>query len=204
QPRKDELYAFDDQSDQTRRLWGLYATRSLGGHEGIDVYYLGYHNDAGPFEQGTEDERRQTFGVRYFGTRNGWDWNWEPMVQVGRFGDSSLFAWTVAAETGYQWSDVVLKPHVLLSTNVASGDSNLNDPGLGTFNPLFPRGSYFSENSIFGPQNFYNAHLFVTVHPSAIWSVTVDYNMFYRFSQSDGVYQPGGFLLRPSRGSDSA
>ena len=68
----------------------------------------------------------------------------------------------------------------MLSANVASGDRDPQRPRPRTFNPLFPRGNYFSEDATLGPLNFYNTHLFLTVHPSPAWSLTADYDLFWR------------------------
>jgi hypothetical protein len=201
-PRKDRPGAFDDTTDTHKALWGVYATGALG-LGSIDVYFLGYRNDHAVFDQGAAREQRDTVGIRYFGSYGGWQWNLEPMVQFGQFGSGALFAWTVASETAYTWSDVKWQPTLKLSVNVASGDRNRSDSDLETFNPLFPRGNYFSEDSILGPYNFYNAHLFLTLHLSEIWSITIDHNWFWRFSSGDGVYGPPGNLVRSGVGSAS-
>jgi Alginate export len=118
------------------------------------------------------------------------------MLQFGELGEADLCAWTLASETGYEWADAPLRPRVALSANVASGDRDPLDPDLETFNPLFPRGNYFSEAAILGPYNFYNAHVFLTLVPRAAWRVTLDHNMFWRLSTDDGVYGPSGRLIR--------
>jgi len=204
-PRKDRTGAFDDSTDDSKALWGIYATRALEwpAPSGADLYYLGYRNDNAVFDQGSGPETRHTLGARLFGNYRGWSWNWEAMIQFGRFGGADLRAWTIASETGYTWSNARLRPRLMLSANIASGDRDPQDPDLQTFNPLFPRGNYFSEDSILGPQNFYNAHLFLTVHPSRQLALTADYDFFWRLSRRDGVYGPNGQLVRSGDGSDA-
>jgi hypothetical protein len=202
-PRRDSKGVFDDSTDDSQRLWGVYATRAPTGTRalGLDAYYIVRENDKLLFDQGRGSEKRQTLGMRWFGTKGAWRWNIEPMVQLGDFGGSPLRAWTLASETGYTWFAPAWKPGVRVSLNVASGDRNRNDPHLQTFHPLYPRGNYFSEDSILGPQNFYNAHVFLTLQPSRICTLTVDYNAFWRLSTGDGVYRPNGSLLRSGEGS---
>lgn len=197
-PRDDRPGAFDDRTDDSRALWGVYGTHPMGAGDprGIDVYYLGYRNDDAVFDQGRASERRHTLGVRYFGAHGPWDWNVEPMVQFGTFGGRELRAWTIASETGYTWSELRWRPRAMLSANIASGDRDPGDADLETFNPLFPRGNYFSEDATLGPQNFFNAHVFLTLHPSRGWSLTGDYDLFWRLSTKDGVYTPSGAVLR--------
>jgi Alginate export len=88
-----------------------------------------------------------------------------------------------------------------LSTNIASGDREATDPDLETFNPLFPRGSYFSETALLGPRNFFNVQPSLTLTPLESVSVTVDMNWFWRLQTKDGLYSPSGQLLRGANGS---
>src|SRR5690606_11826088 len=90
-----------------------------------------------------------------------------------------------------------------LAANLASGDDVLDARDLGTFNPLFPRGNYFSELALLGPRNFYNLHPSVTVKPVEGLSLTVDADFFWRLEREDGVYGPGGGLLRAGARSDA-
>lgn len=204
-PRADTPGAFDDSPDNSRALWGIYSTRRFGPNDeqGVDAYYLGYRHEDAVFDQGRMNELRHTLGVRSFGSRGPWEWNVEPMVQFGRFGQHDLRAWTVAGEIAYNWGDLPWRPRVMLSANIANGDRDPLDPDLETFNPLFPRGNYFSEDATLGPQNFMNAHVFVTVHPSRSWTLIGDYDAFWRMSTDDAVYGPSGSIVRSSGGSDA-
>lgn len=203
-PRAVERGAFDDSADEDQALWGLYAT----GGEGLlplgslDLYYLGFHDETGGFEQGTEEERRHSLGLRFWGGQGGWDWNWEGLYQFGSFGDGDIRAWTLASQTGYTWNNLPWQPRLALSANVASGDDDPDDADLGTFNALFPRGNYFSEAAVLGPRNFFNFHGFLTVVPLENLSLTGDFNAFWRLNTNDGVYGPSGQLIRASSGSD--
>jgi hypothetical protein len=197
---------FDDGIDEDQALWGAYATGAptwMPVGSLIDLYYLGYHNDFGAYEQGVADETRHTVGTRLWGELGGWDWNWETLFQWGSFGTGDILAWGVASDTGYTWREVPWTPRLGLSANVASGDRNPDNPDLQTFNPLFPRGTYFSELALLGPRNFYNLHPFLTVNPRDDLSLTADFDLFWRLETEDGVYNPGGQLLRAGAGSDA-
>lgn len=203
-PRAPNPGAFDDDANDDQALWGLYAT----GGEGmlplgsLDLYYLGFQDDEGTFEQGAEKERRHSVGSRLWGEEGNWDWSWEAIYQFGSFGDGDIRAWTIASETGYTWVDVGWRPRIALSANIASGDGDPGDANLGAFNPLFPRGNYFSEAAVLGPRNFFNLHPFLTVSPAPDWSVTTDVNLFWRLETEDGVYNPSGRLIRGANGGD--
>jgi hypothetical protein len=202
-PRKNESGIFDDSTDDTQALWGLYLTRSPreGRALGLDAYYLVREQDDALYDQGSAAETRRTLGLRFFGSSGGWTWNVEPMVQFGEFGTGQIRAWTIGTETGYTWSDRNWQPSLKVSANIGSGDRDRLAPDLQTFSPLYPRGNYFSEDSILGPQNFYNLHPFLTLRPSSIWALTADYNVFWRMSVGDGVYGPNGSLVRSGEGS---
>ncbi|MEM9012484.1 MAG: alginate export family protein [Pseudomonadota bacterium] len=203
--RDDEAGVFDDDILDEELIWGVYATLDdaplLPGS--AEFFYLGFDENDAVFDQGAADETRHTIGTRLYGSQGRWDWNWEAMAQFGSFGDARIFAWTVASDTGYTFADTPWRPRVALNTNIASGDDDPNDPDLQTFNPLFPRGNYFSEAAVLGPQNFFNAHVFLTVHPTERLTVTADVNSFFRLDTDDAVYAPAGFVIAPGDGSDA-
>ena len=204
QPRALEPGLFDDEADDNQVLWGVYATAGPGPLPlgSLDLYYLGFRDTEGSFEQGTAEETRHSLGLRAWGVEADWDWNWEALYQFGAFGDDDIRAWTVATETGYTLSDLPWKPRFALSANIASGDGDPDNADLGTFNPLFPRGNYFSEAAVLGPRNFFNIHSFLSVKPTPDWSVTTDLNFFWRLETEDGVYSPSGQLIRAAGDRD--
>jgi hypothetical protein len=76
-PRRPRPGVFDDEANEDQALWGVYA---VGGEDrrpfsAIDLYYLGFKDDAGAFAQGTARERRHSIGARFHGAERGWDWN---------------------------------------------------------------------------------------------------------------------------------
>ena len=205
-PSLAETGVFDDGIDDAQALWGVYAVGDtlpwLPFDTSLDLYYLGYENEAGSYDQGTAHELRHTFGARLWGERGAWDWNWELISQFGRFGGGDIRAWSIASETGFQWQ-LPWAPRLGLSANIASGDDDLADRELGTFNPLFPRGNYFSELALLGPRNFFNLHPSVTVNPSERLALSADVDVFWRLQTEDGIYSPSGALLRSGAGSDA-
>lgn len=204
-PRENEPGVFDDGTDTGKALWGFYGTtEDVLLHGGaLDVYYLGYENHSATFAQGSARELRHSVGARYWGEQGNWSWNWEALHQFGNFGNGDIDAWTLATETGYRWQQSHWKPQLRFSINIASGDSDLKDSELGTFNPLFPRGNYFSEAAVFGPRNFYNFHAFLDLQPGDSWSLTADLNFFWRLETADGLYSPSGQLIRGPGDSDA-
>jgi len=70
------------------------------------------------------------------------------VYQFGSFGSGDISAWAAASHTGYTFSTLLFAPRLALKADVASGDGNLQNKKPGTFNALFPRGSYFSETDL--------------------------------------------------------
>ncbi|MFP5514545.1 MAG: alginate export family protein [Alphaproteobacteria bacterium] len=201
---------FDDGRDARRTAWALYATRPInfgwGGSAGLDAYYIGSRNRRASFDAGAGRELRHTVGVRTFGKAAGWDWNWEAMVQFGRFasnssGDGSIRAWSLATDSGYRFTGLPLQPRLGLKANIASGDGDPRDGRLETFNPLFPRAKYFGELTPIGPYNLMNLHPSVDLALSDEFSLSASAIAYWRESLDDGVYDLTGGLLRSGAAS---
>lgn len=190
---------FNDGRDEGRDLAGVQVAlpAPLGR---IEATYLYAEHDARRTVEGTADERRHSFGLRAFGKKSGWFWDWEAVYQTGRFGRGAISAWTLATNTGYRWEDRPLRPEVMLSANIASGDREAGDGRLGTFNALYPNASYFSENAVLGPANFVNLHPYLRLHPASGLRLSADINAYWRASRADGVYGPSGNLIRAPAG----
>jgi hypothetical protein len=197
---------FDDASDGALRLAGAYLTLPLriGRRSGLDAYFLDYHRDLGRFDQGEAEEDRQTWGARFFGRSGNWAWNWEAMLQTGRFGGGRIHAWSIASETSRDFPNVPLRPSFRLRANIVSGDPDPADPDLGTFNPLFPKGNYFGELSPIGPYNIVNLHPDVTLDFGRGFGFSLAGVAYWRESRRDGVYNMPGQLIRSGQASRAA
>jgi hypothetical protein len=197
-PVETDRGIFDDGSDKDRWFWGVYAVSPEGWLRGTtaDIYYLGIDREEAEFDQGIEREVRHSVGTRLFGTAGSLDYNVELVYQSGRFGDGAVRAWTVASDTGYTSADLPLRPRISLKADAASGDRDASNSDLQTFNPLFPKGSYFSETGLIGPSNFYDLHPAVRVQLAQDVDFTLDWCFFWRFSDEDGVYGPSVNLVR--------
>ncbi|MEM9913511.1 MAG: alginate export family protein [Planctomycetota bacterium] len=210
---------WDDASSDQQSLWGIYSTWDLGAfatEAGIDLYYLGFLDDSSTFAQNfggnPAREIRHTFGSRFYGrtpfatdqtTNTVLDWNLEAFLQTGRFDGASIQAWSLATDMGITF-DTAGQPRIGLKANIISGDDDPDDPDLQTFNPLFPRGTYFGELSPVGPYNLINAQASLAVKPTSEWTATLQGGPFFRESTDDGVYGiPGNVIRPPSDLSDS-
>src|SRR5438874_3230164 len=196
---------FDDGPDPERKLWGVYAVTPVsflpGGN--IDLYYLGLDRQHAEFDQGTANELRHSVGARLWGKQSRMDYNFEFVYQFGAFGRGDISAWTAASDTGYTLEETVLKPRFALKADITSGDNDPQNPDLQTFNPLFPRGAYFSETSLIGPANHIDLHPAVELHPAKALTTTLDWDFFWRENTHDGVYGNAVNLVRSGQTSNS-
>ncbi len=188
QPIEVDHRAFDDQRISETTLWGAYVTGSIGCVPGLkaDFYYLGLSRENATFARGTADETRHSLGTRLFGKHGSLDWNFEFVGQFGSFGNDGILAWTAASDTGWTFNSAPAKPRVFLRADIASGDHGGSN--LGTFNPLFPRGAYFDEAALIGPQNLMDLQPGVDFALTDSLKLTTSCDFIWRESLDDGVY----------------
>ena len=192
---------FDDRTSRTERLRGAYLTSALPRLSSFDAYVLDYRHDDVHSALRAGHEHRQTYGVRVFGSANGWSWNWEAMVQRGHLGNSRIHAWSLATETSYRFADAPLAPDLRLRANIASGDKGRTPDRVESFNPMFPKGKYFGELSPIGPINIINVHPSVSLDLGHGVALDLAAVVYWRASRNDGIYNVPGQLIRAPGGS---
>src|SRR5258708_9412096 len=135
QPVKDSGHI--DVEDHSTTFWGLYATHYFDAPRsaGLDLYYLGIHNEHATYASGSGDELRHSVGAREFGAWHHWDWDAEQVLQVGSFGSDSILAWTAAIDGGYTF-DANRRPRLGVKTGNTSGDHDPKDGHLGNLDAL--------------------------------------------------------------------
>ena len=198
---------FDDNPIYQRTVWGGYLTvpAPLIARGQADLYYIGEDATDASFGRGTASETRHTVGVRAFRQiAQGLDYNWEANGQFGAFGADAIRAWSVSTETGYTFDGVPLRPRPLVRADAYSGDGNPAQHTLGTFDPLFPRGAYFSPKATpdLGPQNLVDLHPVVQFAPLPSITAALSWAWYWRESTHDGIYAFGsGVLIDPAGAS---
>lgn len=211
-PVNPRLHVFDDIRDSTQLFWGVYATSPLPvvKRMGLDVYYLGLDRKNAAFAQGVAREHRHTIGARLFRDRAGFDWDeardfhrgvrsdndlsldWdvEGAFQFGSFGSADIRAWMISSNWGFALADVRSSPRLGLKADAMSGDGNLQDNRLGTFNPFYPALQYYSQPGTFAPANLLNLQPNLTLDFSRELSANVAWGSLWRETKSDAFYQP--------------
>lgn len=192
-PLENRPGALDDRGEHGAHLWGAYATTARGRGAGQwDLYLLDYRRDGARFAAGSGTERRQTLGARWFGQAGALDWNSELVAQGGELrttaGTLAIHAWTLATDTGWRWTDLPLQPRLGLKADIASGDGNLHDGRLGTFNALFPKSAYFSEASLLAPANLMDVQPTLTLRLHDAVTTELGVQMAWKHRLADAVY----------------
>jgi hypothetical protein len=206
-PVENNLDWFDDVPNHAQSVWGSYLTvpAPLVSRGQADFYYIGLDTKSVTYNRGTADELRHTVGTRVFRPiGEGLDYNWEANYQWGTFGSRSIRAWSVSTETGFAFDRLRFHPRPLLRADVYRGDGNPADQALGTFNPLFPRGAYFSPKAVplLGPQNLIDLHPVLQFQLKVNVTGAFAWDWYWRQSTDDGIYAFGsGALIDPAGAS---
>lgn len=183
---------FDDTSSDGRRLKGAYFTVQARQGVSFDLYWIGYRDLAARFAATTGEERRDTFGLRMFGQWQRLSWNWETMVQRGRFAGRDIRAWSQATETSVDFPGTPMAPRLRFRANIASGDKAASSDRVESFNAMFPKGRYFGELTPLGPRNIVNLNPGVILKPARRLQLELNVAAFWRASQTDGIYDLAG------------
>jgi Alginate export len=110
------------------------------------------------------------------------------MGQTGSVGAKDIRAWAFGARGGYTFSSIAWQPRFGIQADAASGNRDPNGGTLGTFNPLFPNGSYFTSAGYTGYSNLIHFKPSVTVKPTPATAVSVAAGFQWRQTTKDAVY----------------
>ncbi len=202
-PAREQKYQFDDEFPG-QLFWGVYgATPAFSTPLPFraDLYYLGFKNNHARYASGSGREERHTFGTRLFGKAKRFDYDIEPILQVGRFAHRDILAWTVGTSSGYTFEHTAMTPRLGLLFDVVSGNTSHDDHGaLGTFNPLYFKAGYFNDASLIRPSNIIDVHPTLQLHVRDNLLLTLGSDTLWRYTTQDGVYGPPGNLELPARG----
>ena len=190
---------FDNEALETSEfVAGLYMTKRLGPTLNFDIYYLFKKEEDKIWNKGIGSDERSSIGIRHFGKLNKLRFNNEFVYQFGDFDAEEISAWTASfnLEGDLQWLGHTFT--LGIKTEAISGDSDLDDNRLNTFDGLYPRGAYFGRVARFGPSNLVDVHPYLNTNIGQFY-VELDYVSFWRFSSDDGVYNPALILEYPAQ-----
>jgi hypothetical protein len=183
-----DLKPFDDDSTGRFRFDTFRIERHVLGSNELSFYYALYARDRGQYLDGAGREHRDVFDGRFAGRTDGLDWDVEAMGQTGSVGDKEIRAWAVGARAGYTAAAWPLRPRLGIQLDAASGDTHPQGRVLGTFNPLFPNGYYFTLAGYTGYANLIHVKPSVTIRPLAKLSLMAAIAAQWRETVADAVY----------------
>ena len=191
--------AFDDTSNRHLTFSGVRFERQDVGPGDLSGYYSLYTRAGAQFLDAQGDEHRNVFDLRYTGKVSAADYDVESMYQTGHVGSKTIAAWAVGSLFGYTlyspW-----KPRIGVQVDAASGDRHPNDNRIGTFNPLFPNGYYFTLAGFTGYSNLIHVKPSLTLKPSSKLSLMVAFALQWRMTVNDAIYQQGNAVVPGTAG----
>jgi len=195
---------FDDTSNSHFRFHTLRIERQVLGTNELSAYYSFYQKDNVRYLDASGDEKRNVFDARFAGKLNQVDWDLEAMGQTGVIGGKDIRAWAGGARTGYTFAQIAWQPRLGLQIDGASGDRHPRDNVLGTFNPLFPNGYYFTLAGFTGYVNLYHVKPSLTVKPLSNFSVMTALGFQWRETTADAIYVQPNVPVAGTAGKGSA
>lgn len=190
---------FDLPSHDVQLAGGWLTYRPRAGHF-VDVYGLYSSNDATTVQQGiaVAPSRSGTFGSRYAGDRNGFLWDVEGALQVGRRAPGEdLLAGMATVGLGRRFAGAPASPIVWVYYDYASGDADPTDAEASTFNHLFPFGHYYlGWADVAARQNIRDLNTHVILYPAPWVTVWAQYHHLWLDQAADALYTAGGVAIR--------
>jgi hypothetical protein len=191
---------FDDTSNRNLTFSGVRIERHNVGPGDLSAYYSRYNRNGAVFIDATGAEHRDVFDSRYAGNVNHFDWDVEGMYQSGHVGSSVISAWAFGSLGGYTFAGLPWTPRVGVQIDAASGDSHPGDGRLGTFNPLFPNGYYFTLAGYTGYSNLIHIKPSITFKPTNKLTLLAALGLQWRETTADAVYAQGSAVVPNTAG----
>lgn len=200
----NDMQPFDDTSNSHFRFHTLRVERLVFGKDELSAYYSYYGRDNARFLDASGDEKRHVFDGRFAGKWQQFDWDLEAMGQLGTVGVKDIQAWGVGARAGYTFEQTSWQPRIGLQFDAASGDHHPDDNVIGTFNPLFPNGYYFTLAGFTGYTNLIHLKPSLTVKPIQGLSIMAAAGLQWRETTADAIYVQPNIAVANTAGTGSA
>lgn len=202
-PRVDEgLNRKPDHYREQQHFYGLYSTyKGIKDHR-LEWYFLGLQDDNGDRSFANVNGHLGnlkvfTWGSRFSGNADGFDYDLEGAVEHGHFAGDDLHAWMVATDDGYTWDSVPWQPRLGMGFDYARGDRNPRDHAVQTYLLQFPTGhSVLGYIDLVGRQNIIAPNVNFSFKPMNNLTATMFYYHFWLDSNVDALYNTSG---TPSR-----
>ena len=182
---------FDDYSDRHLRFNGLRVEKKNFVFGEVSFYLAQFDRDNAVYLNASGQERRDVLDLHNSGKLASFDWDVEVMDQAGSVGTKTISAWAIGSVVGYSIPDFAWHPHLALQFDAASGNRHSGNGDLGTFNPLFPNGYYFSQAGYSGDSNIIHLKPTISFAPNASLNLMGGVGLQWRETIADAVYAQG-------------
>ena len=196
-PVSNRKGSFDDRSTKREAFYGIYASVPLTtGGANLDAYWLLREKPDVSFAEGTAEDRRSTFGGRFYGMLGGWDYSVQGLMQTGRFGSEQILAYAATSEIGWTATSWPWRPRFSVRSDVGSGDVRSGDNTLNSFDAPYPNTSYLSLTGAYWPGNAWSLFPVIAAQPADEATLYLGMQYMARLSLQDGFYyQPENPIL---------
>lgn len=181
------LRVFDDYSSSHYTFGGIRIEHKLSIGK-MAAYLAHFKQDDVAYLFVSGNERRDIVDVRFAGNFNSFDWDLEAMGQVGTIANNTIRAWATGSIIGYQFQQTTWQPRLGLQVDAASGNQHSNSHTLGTFNPLFPNGQYFTLAGYTGYTNLIHLKPTLSFNPLPSLTTLLAIAAQWRETTADAVY----------------
>ena len=201
----DNEFSLFDEAATNPQLWGIYSQFPIKGVNGMnELYYLGFQVGNAFFSDVLGEEKRHTIGLRRFGKLGKhWKYNTEIIYQFGTIGNDDISAFSIDTDWHYELNETNWKWTPGLKLEYASGDKAANDGKNNSFNPMFVNPAYYSLAATITPVNILGIHPSLSAQPSEKLKLYIEWAIFWRASENDGLYRPTRFINRPANGVEA-
>lgn len=193
----------DTQNSRHQVFSGLYFSSNSLPMQAADLYAFHLHEES--MLGGTDF---LTLGTRLKGDPlklSGWDYTFELDGQMGQVLGKDLSAYAYHLEGGYNWLHSAWKPRLAIEYSHGSGDGNVTDNKVNTFQNLFPTNHPpYGFMDTFAWQNMHNLVLRLAAQPHEKVKTTLDLHGFWLADTGDAWYRANGTTkVRPITSSAS-
>jgi hypothetical protein len=182
-------YEIFNSTEKDINVWGVYGhlSQKAGLPFNWEPYILAKDNTTG-----SKDEHRITIGSRFFGKIK--DTNLSFDIEGGYqfdYDGTDVSAAFIALEGTYSFSKMRMKPYVTLGFDWASGDDNLSDGKIKTFEGVSPYGHYyFGYADEIGRQNIMSPWIRLGMKPKKKLTTMIEGHWFWADESADAIHSP--------------
>jgi hypothetical protein len=181
---------FDNDSNQDSLFSGIYLATQWVPINLTTDFYVYHKSDQGNADFGARngDSSYYTFGTLWKGDPKklaGFDYSIEMAFQTGSVSGRDLTAfagnWTVGYNIKHAW-----KPRIGLQYNYGSGDDDITDGDVGTFQNLYPTNHlFYGYMDTTAWSNMHNPQINLSFSPTAKLKVMLDYHLYFNADNND-------------------